>query len=29
LARQYESNIKLIKTAERNDESSAQMLRMG
>ncbi len=29
LARQYESHIKLIKTAERNDESSAQMLRMG
>jgi len=28
LARQYESNIKIISTAEKNDESSAQMLRM-
>lgn len=28
LARQYESHIKLMKAAERNDESSAQMLRM-
>jgi len=28
LARQYESNIKIISTAESNDESSAQMLRI-
>ncbi len=29
LARQYESHIKLMNTAEKNDEASAQMIRMG
>lgn len=29
LARQYESHIKMMNTAEKNDEASAQMIRMG